>query len=235
MMRIKITFFILFVIFVKRDTYAASETSEDKLSNYKSPETLIVKNIKNVSLEVFGGQYFTFDRDTMYIGNTTYSYMKLPFYLWKTGGKISYAPNHNLIFSIAGDYSYIRNLPGHYIIITDISYHYDFNLIHFSFLCSYRKDFFRYGQYYLGGGISSFKTYSCVGRTESAYLYVDPTITAGLDLGISPSFYIGIQSEASFSHIVNDNSYDYNPPFFKEGEILPSLTISLGYRFTVIN
>ena len=179
-----------------------------------------MRNLSIISIEFFCGNYFTF-KDTIHYG----SRITLPFSMWTIGCRISYEPIQRVILSISGNWGYTKNLSGLTLHLYPPP---KFSISLFSFLCSYKKAVGEYFQFYIGGGISFLITkLSFAGKTMSTS-HLKPSIVMGTRQYIKYPLYIGIEGKGCFSGVKWGSSEGYI-----KRQVLPSVTINLGYTFNL--
>jgi hypothetical protein len=186
---------------------------------------------KNLSLEIFGGKYFTFDHEMEFSATT------LPFYMWKGGGAIIYQPIPNISFSLislTGSYSYTKDV---YCIHNELFLppELKFSVNNVSFVVSFKNSSSKNVGYFIGSGIDIsfiklfYNSNSPISNdTTLNTTYLRPLVRGGLWLNIISPLYIKIQIESEFYHFAKIGSKHINL-----GRISPSICIGLGYTFNL--
>ncbi len=173
---------------------------------------------KNLSLEILGGKYFTFDH-TIHFGSRT----QLPFSMWQFGGRIAYQFVPNIAFSLTGGYSYAKNLTGIYL---HLYLPPAFSLTNAAFLVSYKNEILGNIIYLLGAGIDiSYCRLFHSGETLNT-TYLSPIVSGHLRLNILSPLYLIVQGESKFHHLLKTGSEE-----IQQREILPYIGIGIGYTF----
>ena len=182
---------------------------------------------KTISIEGFGGKYFTFEHEMEYSG------IRLPFSMWREGGKITYQTTPNLALSLIGSHSYTRNLGYMMYTILDIFSppEVKFSVSNVSFVISYTK-----AGYFIGTGID-FSYVKVKSKGLFGLTYRDTTLTAvslrpsvagGLKLRLFSPLYLAMRVECDLYRFINIGSEGIHL-----GNILPSANIGLGYTFSL--
>lgn len=173
---------------------------------------------KNLSLEILGGKYFTFDH-TIHFGSRT----QLPFSMWRFGGRIAYQFVPYIVFSLTGGYSYAKDLTGLYL---HLYLPPEFSLTNVSFLLSYKNKILGNIIYLLGAGIDiSYCRLFHSGETLNT-TYLSPIVSGHLRLNILSPLYLIVQGESKFHHLLKTGSEE-----IQQREILPYIGIGIGYTF----
>jgi hypothetical protein len=183
---------------------------------------------KSLSVELFGGTHLTLEHWMSYRGIT------LPVCIWGGGGCIRYQPLRHVMLSLSGSYDHARNLA---FMRLNFSYPWYLHLtyIETDIQLAYTDVTSASTVYYMGVGMGV--SYM---RLQEVYVdYTDatsdslvtnislsPVVSLGLKIRIADRLYSHLQANCHVGQI-----FILGEEHMHMGDILPSVSLGLGYTF----
>jgi len=189
-------------------------------NNIVKSNSEILHNVvdRNLSIEIFCGKFLTLDH-IIHSGSRT----QLPFSMWRVGGKVSYQFIPHIVVGTASSYSMAKNLAGMH---SELYPPPELSLTNISFWVSYKNEIVRDIEYLIESGINITFVKLLHDDNSMNALYLSPLVIGCLQLEVISPLYLKLQVENSFHCFMKTGSRD-----IELRTILPSVCISLGYRF----